>query len=633
MKLPNVFAIPTPQSTPTHWLGAGLIAVAAINFASQIKAEEALITSHGYNFFGSLVYGPEYTQLNYVNPDAPKGGEMSIWSPGTFDSFNSYTRKGNSGSLATIGHENILTSFADDPTATYCHLCETMEYPETIDWVIFNLRPEIRMQDGRPWTASDMKFTFDLFMEQGLPSFRAAFGAMISEVEVLGPHRLKFYFAPDSPIRDRINLAGGLPAFSKSWIEENEARIDEASLVPIMGTGAYALESYDINRHIIYARQPDYWGAELPLSVGRNNLDTIRIEYFADSNAAFEAFKAGEYTFRAENSSKQWATGYDFPGIKNGWVKKQELNDGSLGLMQSYVFNLRRPKFQDRRVREAIGLMFNFEWSNESLFYGLYTRVTSFWGNSDLQAVGVPSAGELALLKPLVDEGLLDAAILSDEVVMPPVSGTRQMDRNNLRKATALLDEAGWIVGDDGMRRKNGRVLAVEFLDSSPAFDRITLPFVENLKRLGIDAKLNRVDPAQETERSREYDFDMTTHNGRMELEPSTSLEQWFGSEAVNDSSRNLMGIADPAVDRLIDHVVAATTKEDLNTAVRALDRVLRAELFWVPQWFKDVHTVAYFDMFEHPEPLPPHARGELDFWWYNADKHQALITAGALRK
>ncbi|MDX1780410.1 MAG: extracellular solute-binding protein [Thalassovita sp.] len=625
-------AIPAPRLSPKQWLGTGLTALALLGMAQMAKAEEKIIKSHGYNFFGELVYGPDYEKLNYVNPDAPKGGEISIWAPGTFDSFNLYTRKGRAGALSTIGHEDLLTSFADDPTALYCQLCETIEYPESIDWVIFNLRPEVRMADGRPWNAEDLKYTYDIFMEQGLPSFRAAFGAMIASVEVLDEHRIRFNFNADSPVRDRIGLAGIFPAFSKSWFEETGTRLDEGSLTPIMGSGPYELDSYEINQRIVYARNDGYWGKDLPLSVGRNNFDKIRVEYFADSNAAFEGFKAGAYTFRSENSSKQWATGYEFPALENGWVKKEELPDGNLAMAQSFVFNLRREKFQDRRVREAIGLLFNFEWSNESLFYDLYARVRSFWGNSDLEAQGAPDAGELALLQPLVDQGLIDASILSDEAIIPPLSGTRQLDRNNLRKASALLDEAGWIVGDDGLRRKDGKVLRVEFLESSPAFDRVILPYVENLKRLGVDAALNRVDPAQETNRVREYDFDMTTHSIRMALEPSTGLKQWFGSEAMDQSTRNLMGISDPAVDSLIDTVVAAQTKDELRTSVRALDRVLRAKLFWVPQWFKDVHTVAYFDMYDYPEPLPPFSLGELDFWWYDADKHEALKAAGALR-
>lgn len=625
-------ALPVERPSMLHWLGGGLTALALLGLAQQAGAEEKIIETHGYNFFGELEYGAEFDHLNYVNPEAPKGGEIAIWTLGVFDSFNLYTRKGNAGALATIGHEDVLTSYADDPTAVYCLLCTTMEYPESIDWVIFNLRDDVTMADGRPWTASDLKFTFDMFMTDGLPSFRAAFGAFVEEVEVLDTHRVRFRFSPDSPMRDRIGLAGSMPAFSQAWFEENDYKISEPNILPIMGTGPYEVDSYEIPSRVIAKRRDDYWGADLPVNKGRNNFDSIRVEYFGDSVAAFEAFKAGAYTFRSENSSKSWATGYDFPGIANGYVKKEELRDGSHSPMQSYVFNLRRDIFADIRVREAVGLMFNFEWSNESLFYGLYDRVTSFWGNSDLQAVGVPSEGELALLQPLVDAGQLDAAILTEEAVEPPVSSTRQVDRKNLRKASALLDEAGWVVGDDGMRRKDGQVLTIEFLDSSPAFDRITLPFVENLKRLGIDASLNRVDPAQENERQRKYDFDMTTHNGRMALEPSTGLKQWFGSEGVDESSRNLMGVADPAVDALIEHVIAAQSKAELKTAVHALDRVLRAKKFWVPQWFKSVHTVAYYDMFEYPTPLPDYARGELDFWWYNAEKHEALKAAGALR-
>ncbi|SPF79948.1 extracellular solute-binding protein [Pseudoprimorskyibacter insulae] len=611
----------------------GLLASASLlSLAASAQAEDVIIKSHGYNYFGALVYPADYPHLNYVNPEAPKGGEIAEWAPGTFDSFNLYTRKGRAGALSTIGHEDLLTTFADDPTALYCLLCETLEYPESLDWVIFNLRPEVRFADGTPWKASDLKFTYDIFMEQGLPSFRAAFGSMIDSVEVLGEHQIRFNFKPDSPKRDRIGLAGIFPAFSQDWFEKTGARLDESTTEPFMGTGAYALDRYDFNERIVYKRRDDYWGKDLPQNVGRNNFDRIRIEYFADSSAAFEAFKAGTYTFRTENSSKEWATGYDFPALNDGHVVKTELPDGGLGSGQSFVFNLRRDKFDDIRVRQAIGLMFNFEWSNTSLFYGLYDRTESFWDNSDMKAAGAPTEGELAILKPMVDEGLLEASILTDEAVLPGVSGEdRPLDRKALRQASALLDEAGWIVGDDGLRRKDGEVLTVEFLESSPTFDRVINPYVQNLERLGVQAKLDRVDPAQETERTRNYDFDLTTHQFAMAFEPSTGLKQWFSSETVDDSSRNLMGLADPAVDRLIDIIVAAETQEDMKNGVRALDRVLRAKLFWVPQWNKNVHTVAYFDQFEHPE-LPPLALGELDFWWFNQEKHDALVAAGVLR-
>lgn len=612
---------------------AGALGLGLIIAATAAAAEEGITKSHGYNFFGALKYGPDYEHLDYVNPEAPKGGEISVWAPGTFDSFNLYTRKGRAGSLSTIAYESILTTFADDITASYCLLCETMEYPEGIEWVIFNLRPEATFSDGSAMTAEDIKFTHDIFMEQGLPSFRAAFGSMIESVEVLGPHQVKFTFTPDSPKRDRIGLAGTFPAFSKAWFEKTGARIDEGTLTPFLGTGAYALDSYDINRRIVYARQDGYWGEDLPQNRGRNNFDRIRVEYFADSNAAFEGFKAGEYTFRNENSSKEWATSYDFSAISNGWVKKEELANGNMAQGQGWVINLRREKFQDRRVREALGLMFNFEWSNESLFYGLYERVRSFWGNSPMEAQGMPGAEEAAILQPLVEEGLLEAAILTDEVQQPPVSKSRQLDRANLRRASKLLEEAGWIVGDDGMRRKDGKLLTVEILESSPAFDRIINPYVNNLRKLGVDASLNRVDPAQETSRIREYDFDMTIHSFVLPWEPSTGLKQWFATEAMEGSTRNLMGLSDPAVDRLIEEVVAAESKEEMENHVRALDRVLRQKLFWVPQWFKDVYTVAYYDQYSYPENLPPFSLGQLDFWWFDQEKHDALVAAGALKR
>lgn len=599
--------------------------------AGPVLAQE-VTTTHGYNFFGSLAYGPDFEHLSYVNPDAPTGGEISIWAQGTFDSFNNYTRKGRPGALATSGHEDLLTSVADDPTALYCNLCTTMEYPEDLAWVIYNLRDDVTFADGRPWSAQDLKFTFDLFMEQGLPSFRAAFGAMIASVEVLDTHRVKFHFQPDSPPRDRISLSGIFPAFSESWFNETGARLDESTLVPFLGTGEYALESYEINQRIVYKRRDDYWGRDLPLNIGRGNFDQIRVEYFGDSTASMEGLKAGVYTFRMENSSKAWATSYDFPGVTDGHVIKTELPDGRLAQPQAFVFNLRREKFQDRRVREAIGQMFNFEWSNESLFFGLYDRVESFWGNSDMQATGIPDGAERELLQALVDDGLLDGSILTTEAILPPVSGTRRLDRRALRRASALMDEAGWEVGDDGLRRKNGEVFTIEILESSPAFDRIINPFVENLKALGIDAKLDRVDPAQDTQRQRDFDFDMTTHSMRQTYEPGSGLLQWFGTEAMDQSTRNLMGLSDPAVDSLIATIVAAETQEDMKNGVRALDRVLRKKLFWVPQWYKNVHTVAYYDQYEHPDPLPPLSLGHLDFWWFNQEKHDALVASGALR-
>ncbi len=608
-----------------------LAALLLLITAYAARAEGETTSAHGISTFGDLKYPADFPHLDYVNPNAPKGGEIIISNrSGTFDSFNPFARKGVPAQMASIGIERLMESTADEIGSNYCLLCETLEYPEGREWVIFTLRPEARFADGTKVTAADVVFTHELFMEQGLPSYRQAVLRIISHVEALDEARVKFSFIETAPMRDRISQAGATPVFSKAWMEANEYRLDESNQIPIMGTGAYMLESFETNKRIIYRRNPDYWGQNLPLNIGRNNFDSIRIEYFADGAAAFEGFKAGVYTFRNENSSKQWATGYNFPALEEGHVVKSELANGRQASGQAFVFNMRHEKFQDVRVREALGLMFNFEWSNETLFFGLYARINSFAENSYLAAEGLPSPEELALLEPLAD--LLPPGVLTDPVVMAATSGMRQLDRANLRRASDLLDEAGWKVGDDGIRRNAvGETLKVEFLERSPAFDRVINPFVENLIRLGVEAKLNRVDNAQFVERRRSFDYDIITDHMGVGDEPGSGLEQRFGARDMEVSVFNTAGVADPAVDALIEIVRNANTKEELVVAVRALDRTMRAMHFWVPQWFKDVHTVAYFNMLEYPDPLPPYALGHLDFWWFNADKYEALKAAGAL--
>lgn len=621
--------------TLKRWLAGSAIVLAGALWADGAFAEshENIIVSHGYSNFGELKYGPDAV-LDYVNPDAPKGGEIAQWAQGTFDSFNQFTRDGVTAALNQLPYESVLTGTADDAYGSYCYLCTTIEYPESLDWVIFNLRKDVHFSDGTPMTAEDLEFSFNLFFTQGITEYRSIISQYMAGVEVLNDYKIKFTFTKDAPRRDVVGFAGGTVVFSKAWFEETGTRLDEASDAPFMGTGPYLLDSFDINRRIVYKRDPNWWGADLPINVGRNNFDTIRVEYFADSAAAFEGFKSGAYTFRSENSSKQWATGYDFPAREKGWVKVEELPNGNIGSAQGFVFNLDRERWQDPRVREAIRLMVNFEWMNDSLFYGLYARPTSFWDNSDLAATGTPSAEEKAILQPVVDAGLLDASILTAEAVTPPVSETssRPLDRSKLREASALLDEAGWIVGDDGMRRKDGKTLDAEFLQYSPQFDRVVNPIVENLERLGVNASLNRVDVSQFVERTRSGDYDLVNSSPGQGFEPGSGLRQWFGSETADDSSRNLMRLRSPAVDQLIEVVVNTKTLEELRTSVRALDRVLRAEGFWIPQWFKDVHTVAYYDMFRYPDTLPPFDPGVLDFWWYDAEAAEALQAAGAFQ-
>lgn len=619
-----------------HWtfMASALIA-AVVSAQAEAQAQERVIVSHGISTFGELKLPADFKHLPYVNPDAPKGGEMSQWAFGGFDSMNPYSVKGRAAALSSIMYESILQGTADEIGAVYCLLCTTMEYPEDRSWVLFNLRDDVTFSDGTPMTAEDVLFSYETFLSKGLTDFRTVLATQVEKVEVLAPLKIKFTFKPGVPFRDLPADMGGLPVLSKAHYLANGLDLEESSLTPFMGTGQYVVDRVDTGKSVTYRRNPDYWGNTHPLNIGRGNFDRIRVEYYGDYDAAFEGFKAGNYTFRNEASSIKWATGYDFPEVASGQVQKVELPDGSKANGQAFLFNLRREKFQDPRVREAIGLMFNYEWSNATLFYGIYARINSVWENSWLAAEGVPSPEEAAILKPIVDEGLLPASILTDEAVMAPVSGDRQLDRGNLRRASALLDDAGWTVGNDGLRRNaKGETLVVEFLNDSPTFDRVINPFVENLKALGVDARLTRVDNAQMESRTRNpsYDFDVIVGNARSGYISGSELKQYYGSETADVSVFNVMGLKSKGIDRLIDVVMAANSLDSLTVATKALDRALRAERFWVPQWYKDKHTVAYYDMYEHPETLPPYALGELDFWWYNEKKAAALKASGLLR-
>ena len=624
-----------PHSTPrlsriaSRTLLVPALAAAVMISPLALPASADVITAHGISTFGELKYNPGFPHLDYVIPDAPKGGEISVWGFGSFDSMHPYSTKGRSGQLSSIFFESLLEGTADEPDASYGLVAESMEYPEDRSAVIFNMRPEARFSDGTPLTAEDVVFSYETLRDKGLPSFRAVIEKQVASAEILGPHKVKFTFKEGVPTRDLPQTVGGLPIFSKAYYETSGADFEESTLTPAVGSGPYILDSVDVGQQIIYRRNPDYWGKDLAINKGRYNFDRIRVEYFADYNSAFEGFKAGTYTFRTEASSKIWATGYDFPAMERGWAVKDTPPDGTLASGQSFVFNLRRDRFQDIRVRKAVGMMFNFEWSNKTLFYGIYERIESFWENSYLKAEGMPADGELAYLTPIADtlpDGVLDAP-----AVLAPVSSERQLDRKNLRAASALLDAAGWVVGDDGMRRNAaGETLVLEILNDSQAFDRVINPYIENLRKLGIDAVHTRVDNAQMTERERSFDFDMVIGNFRTSLTSGAGLKQYFGSESSEFSIFNLAGYGTDAADQLIASILAATDRATLNDATRALDRVLRAEVFWVPQWFKDSHTIAYYDMYRYPETLPPYALGTLDFWWFDQDAYARLKAEGA---
>jgi microcin C transport system substrate-binding protein len=613
--------------------GSLILALAALTL--PVRAEN-VITSHGISTFGDLALPADFKYLPYVNPDAPKGGEISEWSPGSFDSFNPYAIAGNAAALSSIFYESILSGTLDDVSAAYCLLCETMEYPEDRSWVIFNLRKDVKFSDGSPFTAEDVLFSYELFRDKGIPEFRSVANAKFQSVEVLDPYRIKFTFTPGTPFRDMPAQAGGTTIFSKAHYEANKLDLEKSSLVPFLGTGPYVLESFKPGQQVIYKLDEDYWGTNHPMNVGQNNFDRIRIEYFGDDNAAMEGFKAGVYTFRAEGDSKRWATGYEFPAIQAGDVVKAVIPSGNIAGGQSIIFNLRRAQFQDPRVREALGLVFNFEWSNKALFYGLLARINSIWENSEMAATGTPTPEEAAILKPLVDEGLLPASILTDEVPMAPVSSdANNLDRKNLRKASALLDEAGWTVGDDGIRRDaKGETLRMEMVHSRTDLLPVMNAYVENLRALGVDASFEIIDDPQLQERAQPpvFDFDAlptVVINGGPE--GLSGLEQAWSSTTKDNASRNRMGYADPAVDKLLELTDTVKSRTELDTVIKAMDRILRSQMIWVPRYYKKDNWVAYYNMYEHPETLPPYALGELSIWWYNAEKADALKAKGAL--
>lgn len=609
---------------------AALVGLLLLTWAVPSAAQDTIVT-HGYSTFGDLKYPADFPHLAYVNPEAPKGGEISISAEGTFDSFNAYsTLSGTPAALSTIMYERILTGTADEVSADYCLLCTTMEYPPSEDWVIFNLRPEARFSDGTPVTAQDIVFSHKLLLEQGTPSYANYVKGVIADAVALDDHTVKFTFVEGVPRKNLITLAGSTPAWSKAWYESTGARLDESRLEVSPGSGPYMLDSFDVGRSITYRRNPDYWGADLPINRGRSNFDAIRVEYFADSSAAFLGFTSGTVTFRQENSSLNWATSYDVPAVQSGYIVRDEPPNLNLPGANGYVFNLRREKLQDRNVRLAIGLMYNFTFTNNTLQYGLFKQRDSFWQNSDLAATGVPEGLELEYLQTVAD--LIPPEILTEPAFMPHESGDTQLDRGNLRRALALMEQAGWTPGADGLlRNAAGETLTIEILETRQSFDRIVAPFVDNLKRLGVDVTYNRVEPAQYQARTQSFDYDIIFDGYTNGLEEGIGLSQRFGTEDRNDVF-NPAGYGNPAVDRLIEKVVGATTREEMAAAVRAVDRIMRWDYFVVPTWYLGNYWVAYYDMYERPAELPPYALGHLDFWWFNADKAAALRAAGAIR-
>nr|WP_254445437.1 extracellular solute-binding protein [Ruegeria arenilitoris] len=622
-----------------HWVAAlGISAALVLGQAGPVRADEdQIIRSHGYSYFGNLDYPADYTHLNYANPDAPKGGELSLAASGTFDSLNPYSRKGRPGALTTLQYDRLMDSTDDSVGQYYGVLAESLEYDADRNWVIFHLRPEATFWDGTPVTAEDVVYSHRLFIEQGLPSYAQAVGRMVTGAEALDTHTVKFTFNPELTARSRIETVGATPVFSKAWFEADPSRrLDEPRLEVAVGSGPYKLDSYDINRRIVYKRRDDYWGKDLPFNKGRHNYDTIRVEYFADQTAAFEGFKAGEYTLRIESDPKLWATGYDFPKLKEGYVVKDAIANGSPPTPSGFVFNLARPQFADKNVRKALALAFNFEWANESLLFGLNSPRDSFIEGTPLEAMDTPQGAELAFLQALGD--VVPPELLSEPVTtVHESSSARLNDRRNLRKASKLLDEAGWPVGDGNLRRNaQGQTLRmnIPYPSNLPTSTATMIEtFVQNLQALGVDASAEKVDPAQYTLRSRERDYDMvySTRYGAF-LSTGGGLSQMYGSKEAEFSLFNPAGLASPLVDAIIEASFATNNQTDQDAALMALDRALRYEFFIIPDGYIAEYWTAYYNMYEYPDQLPPYALGYLDLWWINPEKEAALKAEGALR-
>ena len=596
-------------------LKAALFAVLT-SFSGPVFAD-AVQKSYGLSAFGDLKYAEDFAHFDYVNPEAPKGGSIrtiSILSGQTFDSLNGYILKGDPADGLTDPYnlifDRLMVRALDEPDAVYPLVATHAEFIPGGDWVIFQLNEKAAFADGTRITAGDVAYSFDLLKEKGHPAYRLSLRD-IEKAEALAPDRVKYTFREGAPTRDLPMIVATLPIFSKAYYSGHD--FTESSLDIPLSSGPYKIGRIDRNLSITYERREDYWGWDLPVNKGRWNFDTITFEYFRDQEAAFEALTAGKVDLREEFSSKFWGTRYDFPALQKGDVIKDTIPDERPAGTQGYWFNTRRDKFSDPRVREAISLAFDFEWSNKALFYNLYNRTDSFFENAPFEAAGVPTDGEKTLLVPFGDD--LNESVF-DEAYVPPETDGSGRNRRSLRKAMKLLDDAGWELVE-GKRVKDGQAFEIEFLDDSSAFARITGPYIENIKRLGIEAKIREVDRPQYQRRLESFDFDIVTARYSMSLTPGPELLNFFSSEAADsDGSFNLAGIKDPVVDALIEKVIAAKNREDMQTALRALDRVLRDGRYWVPQWSKASHTLAWWDRYDRPDTKPAYARGILETWW-----------------
>ena len=588
---------------------------------------------HGLSIFGDLKYGPDFKHFDYVNPKAPIGGEIAlqITTAGgnqnftTYNTLNIYSQKGDGAAGMGLIHDSLMVGASDEPDSLYGLVAKSVQRSKDGLAYRFRLRPEARFHDGSKLTADDVVFSIEMLKSAKAHATYRLLLRQVASAQALAPDLVEIKFITGRS-REMPLIVAGLPIFSKAFYASRD--FEASTLETPLGSGAYKLDKVDVGRSIRFRRVAEYWAKDLPVSIGQGNFETIRYEYFRDREAAFQAFTAGDFTFREEMTSVIWATRYDFPAVRDGRVVRNVFTDARPSGTQGWFINTRKPQFRDPRVREALALAFDFEWTNKNLMYGLYKRTNSYFENSNLKAEGKPSPEEMTLLAPL--RGKVPEEVFGDPHTAPVSDGSGQ-DRTMLRRAVQLLAEAGAKKGQDGvMRLPDGTVLSVEFLEDDNTLNKHTTGFVKNLRLIGIEANIRVIDPAQFARRRQDFDFDIVMQRFTMSLTPGESLKLFFGSEAAKTpASRNLAGIADPAIDAMIERVIHANTRPEIVTASRALDRLLRAGRYWVPAWYGGEHKVAYWDMFGQPGPLPPLAGSAggsaAGLWWYDAEKAKKM--------
>jgi len=600
-------------------VGTALVLGALTLAAAGAPAAEPKVTvSHGLTLLETLKYGPDFKHLDYVNPDAPKGGTAKRFSIGTFDTFNPYIIKGNPAAGIGFVFETLMTSAPDEVSAEYGLIAKSIEVPDDLSYATFDLRPEARFHDGAPITADDVVYTFNVLKKEGRPFYRFYY-ANISRALKLSKHKVKFEFT-GPPNRELPQIIGQIPVLSKAYWSKRD--FSKTTLEPPLGSGPYRIREFEPGRHIIYERVKDWWGKDLPINKGRYNYDLIRYDFFRDEVVALEAFKAHRYDFRAENSSKDWATGYDFPAKRDGRVKTIERRHSRPTGMQGFIFNLRREKFRDPSVRQALAHGFDFEWSNRQLFYGQYARTTSYFENSELAARKLPDADELKFLEPL--RGKIPDEVFT-KIYQPPKTDGSGNIRGQLRAAQRLLKKSGWRIVNNRLVDAAGKPFEIEFLLVSPTFERAVTPFLRNLKRLGITGRIRTVDSAQYLNRLRDFDYDVIVSTFGQSRSPGNEQRSFWSSAAADrPGGRNFIGIKDKAIDRLVENIAAAPNRNSLITATRALDQVLLWNHFVIPQWHIRSFRLAWWNRFGQPEKKPPYGLGFFS-WWIDPAKDAAL--------